>query len=144
MAVETGKEVSIEYTLKIDDETVVASNVGSEPYTYVEGARQVIPGLEEALQGMKAGEEKSFTVNPMDAFGERSDEAFQEVEKGMVPEESRRVDAQLQGQDERGKVFSARVAEVKEDSILLDLNHPLAGKTLHFEVKVLEVKEPAL
>jgi FKBP-type peptidyl-prolyl cis-trans isomerase SlyD len=142
MAVEAGKQVSIEYTLKIDNGTLVASNVGAEPYTYVQGARQVARGLEEALQGMETGQRKAFTVMPKDGFGERSEEAFREVDKSLVPEESRKVDAQLQGQDERGRVYGARVADVKEETILLDLNHPLAGETLHFEVKVLDVREP--
>jgi FKBP-type peptidyl-prolyl cis-trans isomerase SlyD len=142
MIIEAGKEVSIEYTLKNEDDKVMASNVGAEPYTYLHGARQVVPGVEHALQGMKTGERKSFTVRPEEGFGERSEEAFQEVDKSIVPEGSQKVDAQLQGQDEQGGVFSARVADVKEDKIVLDLNHPLAGETLHFHVKVLGVRDP--
>lgn len=143
MVVEAGKQVSIEYTLKIDNDTVVASNVGSEPYTFVQGTHEVVPGIEAALQGMKAGEKKAFTVPPEEGFGERSQAAFQEVDKSIVPEGSRRVNAQLHGEDEQGGIVSARVADVKEDTVLLDLNHPLAGKTLHFEVKVLDVRKPA-
>ena len=142
MMVEAGKQVSIEYTLKIDNDTVVASNVGSGPYTYVQGARQIVPGVEKALQGMQTGERKVFSVRPRDGFGERSEEALQVVDKGLVPEESQEVNAQLQGRDERGGIFSARVADVTEETVILDLNHPLAGKTLHFDVKVLDVAEP--
>jgi FKBP-type peptidyl-prolyl cis-trans isomerase SlyD len=141
MIIEAGKQVSIEYTLEIDNGIVMASNVGSKPYTYVQGAQQVVPGLEKALQGMKPGEEKAFAVSPQDGFGERSALAFQEVDKSLVPEEARKVDAELQGKDGQGRTFDARVADVKEDTILLDLNHPLAGKTLHFEVKVLNVSQ---
>jgi FKBP-type peptidyl-prolyl cis-trans isomerase SlyD len=141
MAVEAGKQVSIEYTLKIDNGTLMASNVGGKPYTYVQGARQVAPGVEQALQGMETGEKKTFTVMPKDGYGERSEQAFREVHKSLVPEESRKVDAELQGQDERGRVYSVRVADVREETILLDLNHPLAGEILHFEVKVLNIRE---
>jgi FKBP-type peptidyl-prolyl cis-trans isomerase SlyD len=141
MIIEAGKQVSIEYTLKTDDDTVMASNVGAKPYTYVQGARQVVPGVEQALRGMKTGDKKAFTVNAEDGFGQRSEEAFQEVDKRIVPEESRRVDAQLQGQDAQGGIVSARVAEVKDDTVILDLNHPLAGETLHFEVEVLDVRD---
>jgi FKBP-type peptidyl-prolyl cis-trans isomerase SlyD len=142
MIIEAGKQVSMEYTLKTDDDTVMASNVGTKPYTYVQGAHQVVPGVEQALQGMKTGDEKAFAVSPEDGFGQRSEKAFQEVDKRIVPEESRRVDAQLQGQDEQGGIVSARVAVVKDDTVILDLNHPLAGETLHFEVKVLDVRDP--
>lgn len=142
MIIEAGKQVSIEFTLKMDDDTVMASNVGAKPYTYIQGARQVVPGVEGALQGLKAGDKRRFTVSPEDGYGERSDEAFQEVDKSIVPEESRKVNEQLQGQDEQGGFVSARVAEVKDDTVILDLNHPLAGETLHFEVEVLNVREP--
>jgi FKBP-type peptidyl-prolyl cis-trans isomerase SlyD len=142
MMIETGWQVLFEYTLKIDNGTVVASNVGSKPYTYVHGARQIIPAVEEALQGLKAGEKKAFTVGPQDGFGERSDEAFEEVDKSSVPEEARKVGAWLEGKNRRGRAFDARVVDVKEDTIVIDMNHPLAGKTLHFEVKVLDVRGP--
>ncbi len=143
MMIEKGKQVSIEYRLRLDDGTEVSSNVGKEPYTYVQGTLQIVPGVERELEGMNAGEDKSFVVEPEEGFGERSEEAFQEVNKSVVPKESRRVDAQLEGQDEQGGVFVARVAELKDDTVVLDLNHPLAGETLHFDVKVLDVKDAA-
>ncbi len=142
MAVEQGKQVSIEYTLRIDDGDEVDSNVGADPLTYVQGDQQIVPGLEEALQGMEIGENKEVTIHPDKGFGERSKESFKEVDKSQVPEEARKVGVQLQGEDADGNVVNVRVTEVKEETVVMDLNHPLAGKTLHFNVTILDIQEP--
>lgn len=141
MSVSDGREVSIEYTLKLEDKTVVDSNVGEEPFRFIQGAHQIIPGLEKAIDGMKVGDEKSVTIKPEDAYGAVDETAFLEVDKEQVPADALEVGAQLQGQDQSGRIFNARVAEVKEKTVVLDFNHPLAGKTLHFDVKILDVKE---
>jgi FKBP-type peptidyl-prolyl cis-trans isomerase SlyD len=136
-----GKAVSIEYTLRLEDKSVVDTNVGKEPFTYVQGSRQIIPGLEKALAGMKVGESKKVTVKPEEGYGEVNKEAFQEVKKELVPQEDLKVGAELQGRDSVGRVIRARVSEIKDDTVVLDLNHPLAGKTLYFDVKVLDIKD---
>ncbi|RME67672.1 MAG: hypothetical protein D6778_02940, partial [Nitrospirae bacterium] len=84
--VTTGKEVSIEYTLKLEDGTVVDTNVGGKPFTFVQGTHQIIPGLENALEGMKVGEKKHVVLKPKDAYGEVDKNAFVEVPKEKVPE----------------------------------------------------------
>ena len=141
MVVETGKQISIEYTLSIDPEGVVDTNVDSDPLTYVQGTQQIVPALEKALEGKKVGESVEVTIAPKDGYGERSEEAFQEVGKSQVPEEAQKADTVLQGHDNEGGVVNARVAEVKDDTVLLDFNHPLAGKTLQFSVKILDIQE---
>ena len=143
MAVETGKQISIEYTLSIEPEGVVDSNVDSDPLTYVQGAQQIVPALEKALEGMEIGETTEISISPQDGYGERSEKAFQEVDKSLVAEEARKVGIVVQGRDDSGGVVNARVAEVKDETVILDLNHPLAGKTLQFNVKVLDIQEPA-
>jgi FKBP-type peptidyl-prolyl cis-trans isomerase SlyD len=143
MAVEAGKQISIEYTLSIEPEGVVDSNVDSDPLTYVQGAQQIVPALEKALEGMEVGETTEISIPPQDGYGERSDEAIREVDKHMVPEDARQVDTVVQGRDPSGSVINARVAEVRDKTVVLDLNHPLAGKTLQFSVKVLDIQEPA-
>jgi FKBP-type peptidyl-prolyl cis-trans isomerase SlyD len=143
MIVETGKQISIEYTLSIEPEGVVDSNVDSDPLTYTHGSQQIVPALEKALEGMKVGETTEISIDPKDGYGERSEEAVQEVNKSMVPEEARKVGMVLQGQDNQGGVVNARVAEVKDETVVLDLNHPLAGKTLQFSVKVLDIQDNA-
>lgn len=136
-----GKQVSIEYTLKLEDKTVVDSNVGSEPMKYIQGSQQIIPALEKALEGMKIGESRQVTLAPEEGYGEVNKEAFMEVEKEQVPTDALKVGTELQGQDNTGHTFTARVAEIKDETVVLDFNHPLAGKTLHFDVKVLDIQE---
>ncbi|MHC4321517.1 MAG: FKBP-type peptidyl-prolyl cis-trans isomerase, partial [Planctomycetota bacterium] len=137
----TGKQVSIEYTLTLEDETVVDSNVGAEPLTFIQGSHNIIPGLENSLDGMKIGDSKQVTVKPEDAYGPVNKDAVSEVEKDQIPQESLKVGTVLQGQNPDGRVIIARVVEIKEDTVLLDYNHPLAGKTLNFDVKILAVQD---
>ncbi|MFQ5990706.1 MAG: peptidylprolyl isomerase [Candidatus Methylomirabilales bacterium] len=145
MAVSSGTKVSIEYTLKLEgEEAVVDTNVGSEPLTYVHGSQQIIPGLERALEGMKIGESKQVKVKPEDGYGVVDQEAFVEVKKDQVPQDALKVDTQLQGRDSSGRLFHARVVEIKGETVVLDLNHPLAGKTLSFDVKVLDIQNTSV
>lgn len=141
MNVTAGKEVSIEYTLKFDDDSLVASNVGREPLVYVHGSSQIISSLEQALAGMTVGESKKVTLPPDESYGLVDMEAFREVDKSQIPAEAMHIGAQIQGREGDGEVVHARVAEIKEDSVVLDFNHPLAGKTLCFEVKILKVED---
>ncbi len=141
MTISKDKNVSIEYTLKLDDDSVVDTNVDADPLTFVFGAGQVIPGLEKALEGMKAGESKKVTVTAEDGYGESNPKALVEVEKDKIPEDALKVGAMLQGQSADGAAVYARVAEIKETAVVLDHNHPLAGKTLHFDVKVVDVSD---
>lgn len=141
MTVSEGTTVSIEYTLELEDKAVVDSNVGSEPLTYVHGSRQIIPGLEKALEGMKTGDRKKVTVNPDEGYGPVMQDAFVEVKKEQIPQDALKVEAQLQGQDASGRAFLARVAEIREQTVVLDFNHPLAGRTLYFDVKILAIEK---
>jgi len=143
MVVETGKQVSIQYTVSIEPEGVVDSNVDSDPLTYIQDAQQIVPALEKALEGVQIGETTDISIIPRDGYGERSEKAFQEVDKSLVPEEAQKVGTVLQGRDNSGGVVNVRVAEAKDQTVVLDFNHPLAGKTLQFSVKVLDVQEPA-
>ncbi len=140
MDVSTGKQVSIEYTLTLEDETVVDSNVGAEPLTFIQGSHNIIPGLESALDGMKVGESKQVTVAPEDAYGFVNEDSVSEIEKTYIPEDSLKVGAVLQGQSPDGRVIIARVVEIMEETVMLDYNHPLAGKTLNFDVEIMDVQ----
>jgi FKBP-type peptidyl-prolyl cis-trans isomerase 2 len=143
MKVSEGKKVSIEYTLRLDDDSVVATNVGGEPLTYTHGAHQIVPGLETGLDGMQAGETRTVTVSPEQGYGPPDPQAFQEVSKEQIPPEALNVGTSLRGHDSEGHDVRARIAEVRDASVLLDFNHPLAGKTLHFDVKVVNIQEQA-
>ncbi len=142
MTVSSGKQVSIEYTLWLEDDTVVDSNVGGAPLVYTHGAHQIVPGLEDALEGMQVGETRIVTVFPEEGYGERDPKAFHEVDKGQFPAEALKVGTAVRGRDPEGQEVRALVAEIREGTVLLDLNHPLAGKTLYFDVKVIGVQEP--
>jgi FKBP-type peptidyl-prolyl cis-trans isomerase SlyD len=139
--VTSGTQVAIEYTLKLDDQAVLETNVGSTPFTYVQGAHRIVPGLEKALEGMKIGESKQVTVQPEEGYGTVDKEAFLEVAKDKLPQDAQTVGAQLQGQNASGQSVHARVAEVKDHTVVVDLNHPLAGKTLYFDIKVLSIQQ---
>ncbi|MEW6299229.1 MAG: peptidylprolyl isomerase [Thermodesulfobacteriota bacterium] len=136
-----GKKVSLEYTLTLEDKTTVGSNVGQEPLVYTQGNREIIPGLERQLVGLKEGESKRIEVSPEEGYGTVDPARKQEVPKDKVPEEARKVGARLTGQGPDGQLLFAQVAEVKDNTVVLDLNHPLAGKKLIFDVKVLKIED---
>src|SRR5262245_61831644 len=136
-----GKLVSLEYTLTLDDKTVVDSNVGDKPLTYTHGSHQIVPGLEKAREGMVVGDTKQVTVAPAEGYGEPDPRALQEVQKQLSPPDALHVGTRLQGKAPNGQMVYPLVSEIKDDTVILDFNHPLAGKTLHFDVKVLDVQQ---
>lgn len=138
--VKDGMLVSIEYTLKGTDGKVLESSKGREPLKYVQGQKMMIPGLEKELAGMKVGGEKNVTVKPEDAYGQINPNGFQEIPKEKIPPNALKVGAVLQGQDDQGRPMLARIKEVKEKSVVIDLNHPMAGKTLVFNVKIVDIQ----
>lgn len=135
--ISAGKSVGFEYTVKLADGTVVDTNVDGEPFTYVHGDEQILPALEAALVGMAIEEEKSIALDAAQAYGEIDPDAFQEVPLEAIPEGARRVGAQLRSQEFPGPI---RVAEVREETIVLDLNNPLAGQALTFDVRILSIE----
>ncbi|MDH3442632.1 MAG: peptidylprolyl isomerase [Deltaproteobacteria bacterium] len=135
-----GSFVRFEYTLSDEDGEIIQSNKGKEAVSYTHGKREIIPGLEKGLTGMDVDEEKSLRVEPEDAFGPLDPNHFKEVPKSDVPEAALTVGAPLGAQGPNGEKVVIYVHEVKEESVVLDFNHPLAGKTLNFDIKVLEVE----
>jgi FKBP-type peptidyl-prolyl cis-trans isomerase SlyD len=108
--------------------------------TFIQGAKQIIPGLEKAMTGMKVGESKNVTVQPEDGYGPVIDAAIFDVGKDQLPPEAWEVGAHVQGQGPEGQVVLGQVKQLREDKATIDFNHPLAGKTLFFEVKVLDIQ----
>jgi FKBP-type peptidyl-prolyl cis-trans isomerase SlyD len=141
--VKNGATVSIEYTLTSEDGRVIESNKGKDPLRYVDGRSQIIPGLEKALEGMKAGTEKKVTVKPEEAYGQVDPKAYREVPKESVPADSLKAGSTLFAKNAEGEMFPVRVKEVKDKTVVIDMNHPLAGKTLVFDVKILDVQPPS-
>lgn len=142
MTVTTGKRVSIHYTLSLPDKTEIESNLGEDPFTYTQGGKDIPAALQDALLGLRVGGTKQVTLSPKEGFGVVNPTAFQEVAKERVPEGARSVGTVLNARDQAGHSYRIRVHQVKTDTVVLDFNHPLAGKTLVFDVKIMNVEEP--
>jgi FKBP-type peptidyl-prolyl cis-trans isomerase SlyD len=140
LTISEGRTVSIEYTVALEDKKIVDTNVGGKPLVFIQGSQQIIPGVEKAILGMKVGESKSFTVSPEEAYGPVVKKGIVEVDRKKVPEKAWKVGAVVQGTGVQGQIVRGRVVEIKGDTATIDFNHPLAGKTLHFDVKILDIK----
>lgn len=134
-----GKLVKVNYTLTVDGNVVDSSKEG-EPFEFTAGNNQVIPGFEESIMGMKVGENKSFQVSPEKGYGQENPKGIQEVPGDKLPADMKpEVGMTLHATMPDGQAIPARIIEIKEDKIILNFNHPLAGKTLNFEVEVVDV-----
>ena len=140
--VKDGMLVTLDYTVKTPDGKLLETSKGSQPLKYIHGKKMMIPGLERELTGMKIGAEKHITIKPEDGYGKLNPNAVQEVPKEKVPPNALKVGAVLVGTNKDGSPIPMTVREIKEKTVVMDLNHPLAGKTLVFDVKVIDV-EPA-
>jgi FKBP-type peptidyl-prolyl cis-trans isomerase SlyD len=134
-----GSVVSFEYTVSDENGEVLESNKGKDPVTYTHGRHEIIPGLEKGLSGMEVNEEKSIRVQPKEAYGPVDPEAFKEVPKTDIPAAGLKVGTALGARGPKGEDLVIHVRDIKEETVILDFNHPLAGKTLNFDVKVLDI-----
>jgi FKBP-type peptidyl-prolyl cis-trans isomerase SlyD len=140
--VRPGAVVHLEYTLTSARGERLDATQGRPPLVFTVGSGEVIPGLERALLGMRTGEKKRIVVAPADAYGPIDPDATTEVERARVPAEAQHVGARVRGHTRSGREVMVRVQEVKDATVVLDLNHPLAGQTLVFEVAVILVEPP--
>ena len=138
--IEEGSIVSIDYTLTDDSGKVIDSSVGKEPLTYIHGAGQIVKGLERELIGLKVGDQKKISVKPEDGYGMPSEKSVQEIPREKVPAEALKEGETLMMKAPDGRAIPIKIAKVNEKTVVVDLNHPLAGKTLHFDVKVKDIK----
>ena len=141
ITVQAGRTVTVHYTLTVDHK-VVDSSRGRAPLRYVQGMNQVIPGLEEQMLNLKQGDKKHFTVPPEKAYGAVNQEAFQNVPKSAFPNPKElKVGGIVTGQFKNDKnPVRATILGMDKKNVVLDLNHPLAGKTLEFDVEVARVE----
>lgn len=135
-----GKVVSIEYALKLDDGTTADTNVGGDALKFTIGGMQILPALESELLGLKPGDSKKVDLSAENGYGPVRPDAFVAIEIAKVPEEFREKGKFLAVQDQTGRQHKAKIHELKDDEVVLDLNHPLAGENLHFEVKILAIE----
>ncbi|MDT8418828.1 MAG: peptidylprolyl isomerase [Desulfuromonadales bacterium] len=135
-----GSKVSLEYSLTLKDQGVVDSNVGGEALTFVYGSQQIIPGLEKAVSGMKVGDQKKVEIAPEEAYGPVFQEAVTTANISQFPAELQKVGAMVQTQGQDGRQLRGKVISIEGDTVKVDFNHPLAGQTLYFEIKLLNVE----
>ncbi|AGA32975.1 FKBP-type peptidyl-prolyl cis-trans isomerase SlyD [Thioalkalivibrio nitratireducens DSM 14787] len=141
MQISANKVVSIDYTLTNDQGQVLDTSEGREPMAYLQGHRNIISGLESALEGKSAGDRVQVTVAPEQAYGERNDALRQAVPRTMFEDADQvQVGMQFQTMTEQGAQV-VTVTAVDAEHVTVDANHPLAGETLTFDVTIVDVRE---
>lgn len=141
MKIEKNRVVQIHYTLKDDQGETLDSSVNQGPLPYIHGIGALIPGLEKVLLGKQAGDKFSTVVAPADGYGEYdADQVFQVPADGFQEDDELELGMQVQLDSEHGPAI-ATVTKIDGEEVTLDLNHPLAGVSLHFDVEVVEVRE---
>ena len=139
-AAQEGDHVKVHYTGKLSDGTTFDSSVDREPLEGNIGQKQVIPGFEKALVGMRPGETKTVTIPVDEAYGPRREELVQTVDREKMPEDRElKVGDMLFSQLPDGRRLPVKITEVTETTVTLDANHPLAGKDLTFELEMVEI-----
>jgi FKBP-type peptidyl-prolyl cis-trans isomerase SlyD len=134
--------VSMEYTLHVDQEEIDSSN-GQDPLQFLVGHGNIISGLEREMIGMKVGESKDVVVLPAEGYGEFDENAFMNVPRNEFPSDLPVEEgAELTVRDDAGQSRYARIDAIDGDTVTLNFNHPLAGDELHFNVKVVGLREP--
>jgi peptidylprolyl isomerase len=135
-----GDKVKVHYTGKFEDGEVFDSSLEREPLEFTIGKGQVIPGFEQAVEGMSPGDTKTTDIPPEKAYGPRHEEMVTEVEKNRFPADmDPKVGQRLQLRQADGKTIRVTVTNVSESMVTLDANHPLAGKNLTFDIKLIEI-----
>lgn len=138
--VENGRRVTMDYVLLINSEQVESTR-GKEPLTFLVGSQSVIPGLEAQMRGMSVGQEKKIIIDSRDAYGPIDEKAFKQVPlSSMPPGTELKPGLVVEVDDPQGGSFPGVIWEVRADSVIINFNHPLAGQTLEFDVKILEIQ----
>ena len=134
------KIVKFDYTLTVDGK-VVDSSSGKEPLQYTQGQNMIIPGLEKQMEGMKVGDEKTIAVPAADAYGAVNPALIIKVAKtNLAPDFKAEVGGVVQMNTPEGQAVPGVIKEIQEDGLMVDFNHPLAGKDLSFQIKIVEIK----
>ncbi len=137
---QTGDTVAVHYTGKLNDGTVFDSSRDREPIEFTIGQQQVISGFDTAVAGMEPGQQQTITIAAEEAYGDRRDELIFAVPKEQFPEDVNPEEGQQLQMTQGDQVAVVTVAEVGDDEVKLDANHPLAGKDLTFDIELVEIK----
>jgi len=137
--IEPGDTISVDYTGKLQTGKVFDSSQGQPPLKFTVGSGALIKGFDQAVIGMKKGETKTVVIEPEEGYGLRNEELFVDIPKQQFPEEiPLTLGLQLELQDPDGRPVPASIAEIRDDIIRMDINHYLAGKTLEFDITIVE------
>jgi peptidylprolyl isomerase len=140
--VENGKFVTVNYKGTLNNGEVFDTSEGAQPMEVMVGGGQVIQGFEQALMGMALNETKAFTLEPDQAYGHRDEEQLHTFSRQEVPEEMNPQVGDVIGlQTPDGQQIPAKIAEADDEKVVVDLNHPLAGETLNFEIEVTGIND---
>ncbi|MFW5872022.1 MAG: FKBP-type peptidyl-prolyl cis-trans isomerase [bacterium] len=141
MAIEKGNTVVLEYTGTLEDGKVFDTSEGKQPLEFEAGSGKVIKGFDEAVIGMEKDEEKEFKIKPEQAYGEYRDELKRDIPRETLPKDQEpQTGMTLMLSAPNGQQFPATITEVKDNAVTIDLNHPLAGKELTFNIKIVDIK----
>lgn len=136
-----GDTVAVHYTGKLDDGEVFDSSRERDPLEFEIGSGQVIPGFDQAVAGLEVGESREIRIDPDQGYGQPREDLVVDVERDQFPDESEpQLGQQVQVQVAPGQNRVATITEIQDEAITLDLNHPLAGKPLTFDVELVEIK----
>lgn len=141
MQITKHKAVSIDYTLTNDAGEVIDSSKGEDPLAYLHGVGNLIPGLEKALDGKATGDEIQVTIAPEEGYGERVDALVQNVPRDRFEDaDALEVGMRFEAESDAGRTLVV-ITGITDSEVTVDGNHPLAGQTLNFEVKVMDVRD---
>lgn len=140
MTIKEGSKVTLHYTGTLDDNSVFDSSEGREPLTFTVGEHHVIRGFEDGVIGLDTGQEKKIDIAPEQGYGQKQTQLIQQMPKELFKDFSPEKGQQIGLMSKEGRQLMATVIEVSATHVTLDLNHPLAGKNLHFSVKIVNVE----
>ncbi|MBT5388967.1 MAG: FKBP-type peptidyl-prolyl cis-trans isomerase [Porticoccaceae bacterium] len=138
IAIDTGTSVKLHFALALEDGHVVDSNFESQPATFKVGDGNLLLGFEAVLMGLVDGDEREFTIPPENAFGQHNPQNIQSVERGNFAEEDLEIGAIYSFQNGDGELPGV-IIEVGDKEVMIDFNHPLAGKNIIFRIKIISV-----
>jgi FKBP-type peptidyl-prolyl cis-trans isomerase SlpA len=138
LQIETGMSVTLHFSLVLEDGHIIDSNFESEPATFSVGDGNLLPGFESILMGLVNGDEREFTIPPEQAFGQHNPQNVQAVERGNFDQEELELGAMFSFQNGDGELPGV-IVDVDDDEVMIDFNHPLAGKNIIFQVKIIDI-----
>ncbi len=138
LQIETGMSVTLHFSLVLEDGHIIDSNFESEPATFSVGDGNLLPGFESTLIGLVNGDEREFTIPPEQAFGQHNPQNVQAVERGNFDQEELELGAMFSFQNGDGELPGVIVG-VDDNEVMIDFNHPLAGKNIIFQVKIIDI-----